>query len=241
MSKNRNNSRGVREDRDGGDDERLANKEPLLPVVDDEGLEDDERVGASRGALEPLIDERDGQMNTGERPDFSQDEGRDDHDRLMFDREHEEREYTEEERLELFRLTLFQNQLPILPKIPGYHICWLTTTNPRDPIHGRIRLGYKLVQCAEIPGFEHSAIKEGPYAGCIGVNEMVAAKLPNRLYSLYMNEAHHVQPLQEEQRLRSNVDDLQEKAEESKSRLLEEPGMKALGKSRRPRFEGLSG
>ena len=52
----------------------------------------------------------------------------------------ENREITENERVEMFRQQFFQSSLPDLPKIPGWHMCWLTTTNPRDSVQMRIRL-----------------------------------------------------------------------------------------------------
>ena len=64
-------------------------------------------------------------------------------------REAEERKVTEDrtvsddDRLEMFRQQLFNDALPDLPELPGYHSIWLTTTNPRDSIHHRIRLGYE--------------------------------------------------------------------------------------------------
>jgi hypothetical protein len=57
-------------------------------------------------------------------------------DRLVTD----VREVSEDDRLEMFRNQLFNDALPDLPDIPGYHVCWLTTTNSRDPIHRRTQL-----------------------------------------------------------------------------------------------------
>jgi len=120
-------------------------------------------------------------------------------------RREEEREFTEQDRLNMFRNTFFQSALPDLPPIEGYHVCWLTTTNPRDPIHGRMRLGYTPVKPEDIPGWEMTTIKTGEYEGCIGVNEMVAFKLPLHLYEMYMREAHHNQPRLEEEKLKSSL------------------------------------
>lgn len=113
----------------------------------------------------------------------------------------ESRELTDSERLTAYRKSFYQSSLPDLPKLPGEHVCWLTTTNPRDPLHARIRLGYRLIQGSEIPGWEHASIKNGEFAGYIGVNEMVAAALPIHLYEAYMQESHHIQPLSEEEKL----------------------------------------
>ena len=109
------------------------------------------------------------------------------------------REITDTERVDLLRRSFFQSSLPDLPKIPGYHSFWATTTNPRDPIHGRLRLGYEFIKPDEIPGFEALSLKTGEYSGCIGVNEMIAMKLPLHLYEMYMRENHHDAPFREQE------------------------------------------
>jgi len=113
----------------------------------------------------------------------------------------EDRVMTDNERLDEFRQSFFQSALPDLPPIEGYHVCWLTTENPRDSIPGRIRLGYEPIKVDDMPGWEFASMKTGEYAGCIGVNEMVAFKLPLKLYEAYMKEAHHTQPGLEEGKL----------------------------------------
>jgi hypothetical protein len=167
---------------------------------------------------------------------------RDDSDRAGDEREHHERELTDRERLELFRLSMFQNQLPSLTPIPGWHLCWLTTANPRDSIQGRLRLGYQLLTPAEVPGWEANVLTSGPYEGCIGINEMVAAKLPIHLYEMYMTEAHHNQPLAEEGKLRSTLDAIREQAQGKGAQVHLEDGMAALGRTlRRAHFEDIHG
>lgn len=131
----------------------------------------------------------------------------------------EDRILNDEERLDEFRQTFFQSALPDLPKLLGYHVCWLTTENPRDPIHGRIRLGYEPIRKEDIPGWEHASLKTGEWAGCIGVNEMVAFKLPIHLYEAYMKEAHHTQPLMEE----SKLNEARQRAEEAASGMTRRP------------------
>jgi hypothetical protein len=140
----------------------------------------------------------------------------------------ESRELSDDDRVQMFRDSFFQSALPDLPEIPGYHVCWLTTTNPRDPIQGRFRLGYEPVKPEEVPGWEYASIKTGEYAGLIGVNEMIAAKLPDRLYFRLMKEAHHDAPLREEDRITSEMDSMGERARSSKSRLIEDEGMAGL-------------
>lgn len=152
----------------------------------------------------------------------------------------EDRQLTEADRLEMFRQQLFNDALPDLPEIPGYHVCWLTTTNSRDPIQRRMQLGYEPVKPEEVPGMEYSTIKTGEYAGLIGVNEMVAFKLPNTLYKMFMEEAHHNAPLREEEKLTEAADAMKQQAKDKGAALIEEEGMKELRDEhpRRGKFEG---
>lgn len=146
---------------------------------------------------------------------------------------------TDAERLAEFRKSFYQSVLPDLPPIPGYHTCWLTTTNPRDPIHARIRLGYEPILATDIPGWKFAQIRSGDYEGAIGVNEMIAFKLPLELYEAFMYEAHHVQPLAEEQKLSTEqVEELIETAaRQARSgdegiRVIKEQGNEGLGRDR---------
>jgi hypothetical protein len=140
----------------------------------------------------------------------------------------ENREVSEADRLAMFRNQLFNNALPDLPPIPGYHLCWLTTTNSRDPIHKRMQLGYEPLRADEVPGMEFSALKTGEYAGMIGVNEMVAFKLPQSLYLAFMDEVHHRGPLEEEEKLNALVDRMRSEAEAAGAALIEGDGMADL-------------
>jgi len=140
----------------------------------------------------------------------------------------ESRVLSDDDRVQMFRDAFYQSALPDLPEIPGYHVCWLTTTNPRDPIQGRFRLGYEPVKPEEVPGWEYASVKTGEYAGLIGVNEMIAAKLPERLYFRLMREAHHDAPLREEERITTNMDSMEERARGAKTRMMEEDGMSSL-------------
>jgi hypothetical protein len=140
----------------------------------------------------------------------------------------ENREVTEADRLQMFRQQLFNDALPDLPKIPGYHLCWLTTTNSRDPIHKRMQLGYEPLRADEVPGMEYASLKTGEWAGMVGVNEMVAFKLPMSLYEAFMNEVHHEAPRLEEEKLNALVDQLRQQAEAAGGTLIEGEGMTDL-------------
>ena len=160
-------------------------------------------------------------------------------DRRMEDRNvTQDRELSDDERVEEFRQQFFQSALPDLPKIPGYHVCWLTTENPRDPIHGRVRLGYEPIKVSDVPGWEHASVKSGEWEGCIGVNEMVAFKLPIELYEQYMRINHHEQPLHEEEALSSQLREMEAEMNREAKRgtvsLELEDGTAALGVAPEP-------
>jgi hypothetical protein len=149
----------------------------------------------------------------------------------------ESRELSEDERVAMFRQQFFQSSLPDLPAIPGWHMCWLTTTNPRDSIQMRIRLGYEPVKADDVPGWEYATLKTGDWQGFIGVNEMLAFKLPLSLYEKYMREAHHDAPLREEEKLTDTAEFLEQQAKSSKSRITVGDGNLALGEDREAMFE----
>jgi hypothetical protein len=71
--------------------------------------------------------------------------------------------------------------------------------------------------------------KTGEYAGCVAVNEMLAAKLPLSLYHRYMQEAHHDAPLREEEKLEDTAQLMREQAERSGGRLIESEAMREIG------------
>lgn len=158
---------------------------------------------------------------------------------LRSDHESEERAVTEdhemsdEMRLELLRGSAQGMILPNLPDIPGFHPCWLSTTNSQDPIHRRMQLGYTPIKPSEIPGFAFDSIKSGEWAGCIGVNEMIAFKLPLRLYNEYMKEMHHRAPLREEEGINAIYEEAERQAKSinSQAQLLTEEGRFRVGRN----------
>jgi hypothetical protein len=136
----------------------------------------------------------------------------------------ENRAISDDDRLVMFQQQMHNDVLPDIPEIPGYHVCWLTTTNPSDSIQRRMRLGYEPITAADSPGMEFATIKTGDYVGMIGVNEMLAFKLPVQLYQMYMKEAHHDAPLREENKLADVADMLREQANRSGSVIIEGDG-----------------
>jgi hypothetical protein len=145
------------------------------------------------------------------------------------EREFEEREFSDDEALELFRDSLEQSVLPDLPPMPGYHVCWLTTSNPRDTIQRRIQIGYELITVDTLPGWDGVRVKTGDYAGVVGINEMLAARIPLGRYNKFMREVHHSRPLNEELKLRSMADDLKNGARQRGLQVEEGDGTADLG------------
>ena len=82
-----------------------------------------------------------------------------------------------EERRRMFRSEWMQEALPTPPEIPGFHLCWLSSTNQYDPIHKRLRMGYTPVKAEELPGFENYHVKAGELEGHVACNEMILYKM----------------------------------------------------------------
>lgn len=124
--------------------------------------------------------------------------------------------------------------LPTPPALPGFHLCWLSTTNQYDPIFQRARLGYVPVEAAELPGFDPSLnMKTGEYAGKIMCNEMLLCKIPEGRYRAIMRELHHDAPDEEEGRIRANVDHLEEELKRQKVELVRDKGFERDSSARR--------
>jgi len=123
-----------------------------------------------------------------------------------------DRALSDEERLQIFREATYQSALPELPPIPGFHVCWLTTENGRDPIQSRLRMGYTLCKPEDFPGLYNETVTTGEWAGFVGFKEMIAAKLPLNLYQQYMAIAHHERPANEEAKLAETARSMREQA-----------------------------
>jgi hypothetical protein len=152
----------------------------------------------------------------------------------------ENREISDEERLEAFMSTLFQESLPKLPKIPGYHTCWLTTENRVDTIQWRQSIGYELLMQDAFPGLAHLCVKDGQtlankgFVGHIGVNEMLAAKIKDSLYQKYMTIVHHERPAREQEGIAADIQTSQEGARRVGGRLKVGEGTQELVQDSRP-------
>ena len=113
------------------------------------------------------------------------------------------------ERAEAFRDKWQNSALPDLPKgvIPGFHLCWLSTTNNYDSIDKRMALGYEPVKAAELgKGFEAlGKMSSGKFEGCVSCNEMVLFKLPEEIYQEVMKMMHYEDPLEHQRNITASV------------------------------------
>jgi hypothetical protein len=121
----------------------------------------------------------------------------------------EEAFISKQERRKMWSDEWTQSALPKVPEIPGWHLCWLSTTNGYDSIDKRMRLGYVPVKADELPGFDNYRVKAGEDIGFIACNEMRLYKLPMDVYQEVMTEMHHEAPKEEADKVQIQVDQLQ--------------------------------
>ena len=113
-----------------------------------------------------------------------------------------------QERRKMFRSEWLQEALPSPPPIPGFHLCWLSSNNQYDPIHKRMRLGYQPVKADELPGFDTYKVKAGEHVGFVACNEMLLYKLPNDIYQEMMLELHYHAPMEEQEKIKIQQEQL---------------------------------
>ena len=116
---------------------------------------------------------------------------------------------TKRERAEAIRDKWQNSALPDLPGgiIPGFHLCWLSTTNNYDSIDKRVALGYEPVKASELgKGFEGlGKMSSGKFEGCVSCNEMVLFKLPEEIYQEVMRMMHLEDPLDHQRNITAQV------------------------------------
>ena len=116
-----------------------------------------------------------------------------------------------QERRRALRQDWVQEILPTPPKIPGFHCCWLSTTNSMDPIYKRVQRGYQPVKASEVPGFgSQFTAQGGEFEGCVACNEMLLFKIDDRTYNDLMTIYHYDMPLEQEAAIRERVSATQE-------------------------------
>lgn len=149
----------------------------------------------------------------------------------------EEKFITAQERRRMWSKEWTQSALPDVPEIPGWHVCWLSTTNSYDTIDKRMRLGYVQVKQEEVPGFENFRVKSGEHVGFVSCNEMLLFKIPMDAYQDIMMQMHHEMPNDEADKIRVQVEQLQGGAQDSNGRNLAEiegDGLRQLSRKNVP-------
>jgi hypothetical protein len=121
----------------------------------------------------------------------------------------EEKFVSTQERRKMWSDEWTQSALPKLPEIKGWHLCWLSTTNSYDSLDKRIRLGYVPVKAEEFPGFENYRVKAGEHVGFVACNEMILCKLPEDVYQDIMLQMHHEAPMDEADKIKVQIEQLQ--------------------------------
>lgn len=118
-----------------------------------------------------------------------------------------------EELQAILRDDALANALPQPPAIPGWHQCWLSTTNQYTPVQHFIRLGYVPVKPEEVPGWQYLKQHSAQMGDIVTCNEMVLYKIPEAAYQQIMKSLHHERPNAEAERLRANIDMMKEGGE----------------------------
>jgi hypothetical protein len=145
----------------------------------------------------------------------------------------EEKFVSAQERRKMWSDEWTQSALPKLPEIPGWHLCWLSTTNSYDSIDKRYRLGYIPVKAEEMPGFDNYRVKAGENVGFVACNEMILCKIPMELYQDIMLQMHHEAPMEEADKIRVQTENLQG-ARDSSGRSLGQVEGEGFGSFDRP-------
>ena len=116
---------------------------------------------------------------------------------------------SKKERVAAFRDKWQNSALPDLSPgiLPGFHLCWLSTTNNYDSIDKRMALGYEPVKASELgKGFENlGKMSSGKFEGCVSCNEMVLFKLPDEIYQEVMRMLHLEDPLEHQRNITAQV------------------------------------
>lgn len=137
-----------------------------------------------------------------------------------------------EERRKMWKDEWTQSALPAVPDMPGWHVCWLSTTNSYDSIDKRIRLGYVPVKADELPYMENNRVKAGEHEGYIACNEMLLYKIPMDLYQEVMAHFHHEAPLEEANKIRLQAE--QNVARDSRGKSLGQIEGEGIGEIDKP-------
>src|ERR1700753_3203942 len=110
-----------------------------------------------------------------------------------------------EQRMQMMRESEREEILPTPPDIPGFRLCWLSTTNSADSIFKRVRQGWQPVLSSEVPSFRVDVQKGGEYDGVVSCREMLLYKIPKNLGMDRLAYYHGVRPAEEEAHIRTRA------------------------------------
>lgn len=135
------------------------------------------------------------------------------------------------ERRRLLRAGMVTEVLPTIPEKPGWHRCWLSTTNSTDPIHKRIQVGYQPVRVSDVPGLEQFKVDGGQFDGCVACNELLLFEVPMDVYQDLMTIYHHEMPLEQEAAIRERVNSRKEEDSDGRNLNIVEGDFNNLGRA----------
>lgn len=142
---------------------------------------------------------------------------------------------SDEERRRALRTDWVQEILPSPPDLPGFHCCWLSTTNSTDPIYKRMKRGYIPVKITEVPGFgTQFTAQGGEFEGCVACNEMLLFKIDKQVYHDLMTIYHYDMPKEQEAAIRERIEGNQEKDSDGRALGSVEGEFNNLGRTVRP-------
>lgn len=140
-------------------------------------------------------------------------------------------------RMQAMRDSEREEILPTPPDIPGYSLCWLSTTNGADSIYKRVRQGWVPVMASEIPSFQVDVHKGGEYDGIVACKEMLLYKIPKDFHMDLLSYFHHVKPNEQEESIRQKALQASHATNDGSAiGIVEEGGFKQLGAERTPVF-----
>jgi hypothetical protein len=147
---------------------------------------------------------------------------------------------TDPERRRAIRAVFEDTLLPNLPKTPGLHRCWVSTTHPNDTPQRRLRLGYSFVTYESVRkegwAADEYAVKDSSniYAGCIMWREMIAMETPEENFVAIMRELHHDAPMEQARGIYEALAGASEEVTDRGGRVAMSPDFESLRTFTRP-------
>ena len=130
--------------------------------------------------------------------------------------------------------------LPDLPELPGFHLCWLSTTNGQDTIERRMQMGYTPVLAEELDEvlvtqggakrFHRITGRHGEQENIVSCNEMLLFKIPLGRYRRIMQHYHDDRPLEDEAAIRHGIEQMAEDAADRRGSVSVAEGTNELGR-----------